>query len=89
MHFGKIKIGNSFLLLVLFYFLGYTHFLGGPYWLARFYFILMLLGALFFFIFIWGILRFTKKMFQKQNDSFDKKIEEKGETIKVDATIIE
>jgi len=49
----------------------------------------MLIGALIFLFFIWVILRFTKKLFSRKTDSFSNKIEEKGETIKVDATIIE
>ena len=89
MYFRRIKFWNSFLVLLLLYFLGYTHFLGGPYWLARFLFILMLLGALFLLLFIWGIVRFLKRIFRRQTNNPDNPSLGESETIKVDAEIIE
>jgi hypothetical protein len=80
MNFFRIKIGNTFLLLIVLYFLGYTHILGGPFWLAKFLFIIILFGTLLFSIFIFFVSNFFKKKTMKK--SFDDKI-------KVDAKIIE
>ncbi len=89
MYFRKIKIGNSFLLLIILYILGYTHLFGGPYFLAKFFFVLMLIGALVFSLFIWGMASFANKIFKKRMSNFGNKVEEKSETIKVDAKIVE
>ena len=89
MHIGRIKIGNSFLVLLALYLLGYTHFLGGPYGLARFFFIGFLICVALLVVFLWGMARFTKNIFKKQINNFDNKMNENNETIKVDAKIID
>ncbi|MEI7765301.1 MAG: hypothetical protein WCI93_01810, partial [bacterium] len=65
MYSKKIKIGNSFLILLVLYFLGYTHFLGGPYGLARFFFVAFFVGVFAIFVFIWALARFTKRTLKK------------------------
>ena len=93
MYFREMKIGgNSFWILLLLYFLGYTHFLGGPYGLARFFFMLILVGTLAFFLILWAIARFAKKVIKNQINNFNNQnnqTEENNETIKVDVKIIE
>ncbi len=86
----KIKIGNSFLILLLLYILGYTHLLGGPYGFAKFLFVAFFVGVFGFFLFIWGLANFAKKTLEKEMDKFGgNKIENENETIKVDAKIVE
>lgn len=92
MYLRRIKIGNSFLILLVLFFLGYTHFLGGPYWLAKFLFIVILIGTLFLLLFVWGMVGFTKRIFKKRISDFDEKshgVRGENDTIKVDAKIIE
>ena len=89
MHFKQIKIGNSFLILLALYILGYTHFLGGPYGLAKFLFLTILVFTLIFLFFVFGFISYIKKIFKKQVSNSYSTIEEKGETIKVDATIVD
>lgn len=90
MYLGKIKIGNIFLILVVLYFLGYTHFLGGPYGLAKFFFILILVGIVIFWLSIFSLVGFVRKIFRDKRGKFSEEvIEENNETIKVDAKIIE
>lgn len=68
------------MILLALYLLGYTRFLGGPYGLARFLFLILLIGAFVFFViiyFLWSF--FRRKITPKTED----------EKIKVDVTIIE
>jgi len=84
--------GNSFWILLLLYFLGYTHFLGGPYGLAKFFFIFILAGTVIFFLVIFALAMFAKKVIKNQMNNFNNQNnsnEESSETIKVDAKIIE
>jgi hypothetical protein len=76
-----IKINRTIIFLILFYFLGYTHFLGGPFWLARFFFVVTIIWTTFFMIFIWKLKIFSKKISVKS--------EERNETLKVDVKVIE
>ncbi len=91
MYLRSIKFGNSFLLILLFFFLGYTHFLGGPYWLAKFLFFVMIFGTLFISIFITGLSMFAGRALKKRMKIFrnSKEHEKDNETIKVDAKIVE
>jgi membrane protein implicated in regulation of membrane protease activity len=89
MDFRKIKVGNSLILLIVLYFLGYTHFLGGPYGLAKFFFLVVLFGTLILLVTTWWVARFAKRLLKKQMEKSRNMSEEKGETIKVDAKIIE
>ena len=93
MYFREMKIGgNSFWILLILYFLGFTHFLGGPYSLARFFFILILVGTIAFFLILWSIAHFAKKVIKNQINNFNNEnmqSKENIETIKVDAKIIE
>ena len=93
MNFKQMKIGgNSFWILLLLYFLGYTHFLGGPYGLARFFFVLILVGTLIFFLVLFIIAYFAKKVIKNQMNNFNNQnnqTEENSETIKVDVKIVE
>jgi len=75
-----IKVIKIIAILVALYFLGYTSFLGGPFWLAKFFFIITAIGAVIFSIFLWRIKIFSKKISVKSNEQ---------ETIKVDVKIIE
>ena len=84
MNFKNIGLSRIFLLLILFYVLGFTHFLGGPFGLARFLFYCILIGFIILILFIWKILKFANKI---SKASKEQEIEK--ETIKVDATIIE
>jgi uncharacterized membrane protein len=80
MKFIRTKIGNTFLLLILLYFFGYTSILGGPFGLARFLFVVILIGTLLFSIFIYLLSNFLREKTRgKVSD----------EKIKVDAKIIE
>ena len=83
------KINRNFLILILLYFLGFTHFLGGPYGLAKFFFFFFLLGTLAFAIFVSGATIFAKRIFKKRMGNFDNSANKEKETIKVDAEIIE
>jgi hypothetical protein len=89
MYFKKIKIGNSFLILLVLYFLGYTHFLGGPYGVARFFFIGILIGTGVLILSLWAVARFTKKVLKNQMNNFDENVHSTNEPIKVDAKIVE
>lgn len=89
MYLKKIKLGNIFLILAVLYFLGYTHFLGGPYGIAKFFFVLILISAIIFGFFIFWSLSFIKNTFNKKNKFNSKMQKENNETIKVDAKIIE
>ena len=80
MYFRKIKFGNTFLVLLILYLFGYTSFFGGPYGLAKVLFIIMLLGAVIFFIFIYFVLNFIKRKTT---------LKPTNEKIKVDVKIIE
>ena len=85
MYYKTIKPGKIILLLIIFYLLGFTHFLGGPFGLAKFIFFCILIGGVLFFFFLWKIVRFADKI----SKSVDEQGTNKNETIKVDATIIE
>lgn len=93
MYFRKIKFGNTALVLLALYILGYTHLLGGPYGVARFFFVLILVGALVFWLTIFSIAGFTRRIYKKQIRNFNRSSgNAKGgeeEKIKVDAKIIE
>ena len=80
-----VKLVRTIIFLFIFYSLGYTHFLGGPYWLARFVFVITVVGMLLAVFFFWRLKIFSKKISIKTNSSYN----ESGETIKVDAKIIE
>ena len=80
------KINKNFLIIILLYFLGFTGFLGGPYNLAKFFFFFFLFGTLVFTIFISGAGILIKRFFLRKNRI---KNNNKNETIKVDAKIIE
>ena len=84
--------GNSFWILLVLYFLGFTHFLGGPYGLAKFFFIFILAGTVIFFLVIFAIAMFAKKVIKNKMNNFNNKNNqtyENSETIKVDVKIIE
>ena len=84
------KISGNFLSLIILFFLGYTHFLGGPYGLAKFFFILILIGTFGFYFFMYGIALFAKKMLGRSiNFGHKQNTPKDNETIKVDAKIIE
>ena len=85
------KISGNFLTLIALYFLGYTHFLGGPYGLAKFFFILMIIGSFGFYFILLGLSLFTGRIIGKRIKFFSSKkySQNKEETIKVDAKIIE
>jgi hypothetical protein len=90
MRFWKIKIGgNTLLILLILYLFGYTHLLGGPFWLAKFFFVLILAGALAFWLVILLVARLSDRIFKKQMGRSDLQGGEEGEKIKVDAKIIE
>lgn len=90
MYFRQMKIGgNSFWILLLLFLLGYTHFLGGPYGLARFFFVLILVGTVLLLLALWMIARFAKKVIDRGMNNFENKTIEENETIKVDAKIIQ
>jgi uncharacterized membrane protein len=78
-----IKIIRVIAILVALYFFGYTSLLGGPFWLAKFFFVITAIGAIIFSIFsifLWRIKIFSKKISMKSNEQ---------ETIKVDVEVIE
>jgi len=77
---GLIKIIKVVVILIALYFLGYTSLLGGPFWLAKFFFVITAIGAIIFSIFLWRIKIFSKKISMKSNEQ---------ETIKVDVEVIE
>lgn len=80
MYFRRIKIGNTFLVLLILYLFGFTSLFGGPYGLAKVLFIVILVGAVIFFLFIYFVFDFIKrKTTLKPTD----------EKIKVDVKIIE
>ena len=90
MYLGKFKIGNMFLILIVLYFLGYTSFLGGPYGLAKFFFVVILIGVIIFWLSIFWLLGFVRKIFRDKRGKFSEEvIEESNETIKVDAKVVE
>jgi hypothetical protein len=90
MRFWKIKIGgNTLLVLLILYLFGYTHLLGGPFWLAKFFFVLILAGALLFWLIILFVARLSDRIFKKQMNRFGSQIGKEEEKIKVDAKIIE
>jgi uncharacterized membrane protein len=76
-----IKISRFFIFLIILFFLGYTNFLGGPFGLAKFLFVVTLVGTIVFSIFLWRIKIFSKKISLKEED--------KKEAIKVDVKVIE
>jgi len=82
-------MARNFLLIILLYLLGFTHFLGGPYWLAKFFFFVFLIGVILFSVFAWGTIKFTSKIFKNNFNNSNSSQPEKEETIKVDAKIIE
>lgn len=71
--------------------MGYTHFLGGPYGLAKFFLWFFIIGTLFFSIFVTGLSFFAGRMIGKYTGIFSarKEVPKEGETIKVDAKIID
>lgn len=73
------KITRTIAFLIIFYLLGYTHFLGGPFWLARFLFVITAIGVIILFILMWKLVSFTRKV----------KVSTDKETIKVDVKVIE
>lgn len=75
-----MKISRTIIFLAIFYFLGYTHFLGGPFWLARFLFVVTVVGMIIVSIFTWKLISFSKKI--------NTKSEETG-ILKVDVKVIE
>ena len=87
------KISGNFLLLLVLFFLGFTHFLGGPYVLAKIFFFLMLFGTFIFSIIVIILSIFAGKFISKGFSIFRyRKINEKAkneETIKVDAKVVE
>ena len=85
MHFTKIKIGRILLIMLALFLLGFTHFLGGPYGLAKFFFLFFAIGGILFIFVMWRILSFANKL-TKGAEKMGVKIEE---TIKVESTIVE
>lgn len=75
-----MKISRTIIFLIIFYVLGYTHFLGGPFWFARFLFVTTLVGIIIFSIFMWKLVGLSKKGNVKR---------ESTETLKVDVKVIE
>ncbi|MEI7810340.1 MAG: hypothetical protein WCI41_02160 [bacterium] len=76
---------RTIIFLFLFYSLGYTHFLGGPYWFFRFIFVITIVGMIFTILFFWRVKVFSRRVSIKTDHQYDGN----NETIKVDAKIIE
>ncbi len=77
------KIGNTifFFFLILFYLLGYTNILGGPFGLGKFLFIITLIGVFIGLIFFWKISKLAQKISKPEV--------KKDETINVESKIVE
>lgn len=75
------KISRTFIILIIFFILGYTNLLGGPFGFPKFLFIVTLIGIILFYIFIWRIKSFSEKISIKSN--------KKEEAIKVDVKVVE
>jgi uncharacterized membrane protein len=89
--FFKSRGFSVLILLGLLYLFGYTHLLGGPFGLARFFFIIILIGTILLLFVFWKMWRLARKIFQasSQNDFSGERLEATGEIIEVDSTLVE
>ncbi len=88
MNLKVIQFRKTALFLILLYVLGYTHFFGVTFWLARFLFVIILSGSLLSFIFTYWMLYLTKKIIKK-NQANRSASGGMNETIKVESKVIE